>query len=163
MTLFHAYVLAILTALALSFVNMREGDNRLFMMTLVYGIVIVGFHAIFYDQFTKLGLNWYLYVAGAQWGIGFMASEIRCHAARIIRPLAYLAVFLNLGTWVMSAKYDHITYWYAMNIIQISQVAALLMASKVWGKLGTIIRVWRAPDPPHQQRTMIGERHESTG
>lgn len=132
MTLFDAYVSLLALAVTLSFYNLKKGDHRLTLMATLYMLIIVVFHDRYFDKFYELGMGWYLRVAGAQWLVAWLASDIGCRAAKIIKPLAITSVILNLGTWVMQARYPHLWYWYASNIIQSAQVASLLFASWAW-------------------------------
>lgn len=132
MTLFHAYLLLLAAAVVLSFYNLKKGDHRLTVMASVYAFIIVAFHDLYFDKFYELGLGWYVRVAAAQWLVAWVAADIGCRAAKIIKPLAIGAVVINLGTAAISARYPHIWYWYASNLIQGAQVASLVFASWAW-------------------------------
>lgn len=160
MSLFAVYCWVLAIAIVASFYNLRQGDGRLTIMALSYTAVIVLFHVFLYGQFHELGLRWYLYVGAAQWGIGFIASEIRCKSANLIRPLAYGAVLLNLGTWVVGAHYPHMLYWWAMNLIQGAQVASLFVANYAVLKLPRLVRAILTKQEHGQHR--MGEAHESS-
>lgn len=140
--LFKFYLGTMVIAVLLSMFNMRRGDIRLTSLAISYFLVISLFHLIF---MTWLGLGWrnqefYLLVAGAQSIVAYVAHQTGCRAARIIMPLALIAVVGNVETFLFNADYPHALYFDFMNFIQCTQIASLWFASAMFYPITT--RLW---------------------
>lgn len=155
---FLFYLAAMAIAVALSGFNLAAGDRRLPTLAVKYFAIIAGFHLVF---MTWLGLGWknpefYVLVAAAQGIIAHFASKIGCRAARIVMPLACIAVVLNLFTFLVDAEYPHAVYYWAMNGIQCAQIASIVFASSVWLRLAGTVHMSRRK--PTDMKRIIHER-----
>ena len=131
--IFYFYIAALLLAIGLSLFNFRRGDVRLTSLAVSYAVIIIGFHLIFMTWLhIQTKLEFYLFVAGAQSVIAYIANQVGCRAAKIMMPLALFAVFFNCLTLVLLADYPHYIYYYIMNFVQCSQISSLIFASSVW-------------------------------
>lgn len=144
--IFTFYLGAMSVAMLLSLSNFAAGDRRLPTLAVKYFFVISGFHILF---MTWLGLNWhnqefYILVAAAQGVIARFASKIGCRAARIVMPLALIAVAINLFRFVVDEDdLPHVVYYYTMNFVQCAQIASIIFASSVWLRLAEAAHISR--------------------
>ena len=143
--MFYAYIGLMGAAILLSLFNLRKGDIRLTGLAVSYSVVVIVFHLVFMSW---LGLQHHaifpLFVAGAQGIIAYAAYQVGCRAARIIKPLAYAAIFLNCIVYLESL-YPGTFYYYTMNLLQGTEIATLIFASSIWHGLATLtIQTWKA-------------------
>ncbi len=146
--IFYAYIGLMVIAVGLSMFNAYKGDRRLLALASKYSAIVIGFHLIF---MTWLNLQktpeFVILVAGAQGLIAYESHKIGCRAAKIITPIAGIAVLLNCITFIID--YPHAVYFYSMNLLQGSQVASLIFASAIWKMLGHgIIKILTRMKPP---------------
>lgn len=143
--IFYAYIGLMGAAVGLSLFNLP--DRRLLALASKYSAIVILFHLIF---MTCLNIQkmpeFVLLVAGAQGLIAWEAHKIGCRAAKIITPIAWLAVGLNIFTFAID--YPHVVYFYSMNILQGSQVASLIFASGIWRKAYGTIKTLTRTKPP---------------
>lgn len=146
--IFYAYLGLMGTAVLLSLFNLRKGDKRLTGLAFGYTLIVAGFHWIGMDlMHIHKDPEFPLFVAGAQGVIAFIAYETGCKAAKIIMPLAWLAVVINCLAW-LEGLYPSLFYFYGMNILQGSQVASLIFASSIWhGIANYLTRITRKITP----------------
>ena len=131
--IFYFYIAALILAVGLSLFNFRRGDIRLTSLAVSYAGIIIVFHLVFMTWLhTQNTLEFYLFVAGAQAVIAYIAHQVGCKAAKVIMPLAWFAVLFNCLTLVLLADYPHYIYYYIMNFVQCSQISSLIFASSVW-------------------------------
>lgn len=142
--IFYAYLGLMGAAILLSLFNVYKGDRRLLALASKYSAIVAGFHLVFMTWLHLGGKSEFvLLVAGAQALIAYESHKIGCRAAKIITPLAWIAVFLNCAIYTFD--YPHVVYYYSMNLIQGSQIASLIFASSVWHGIATLtIRTWKA-------------------
>lgn len=124
-------------AVGLSLFNLP--DRRLLALASKYSAIVILFHLVFMTWMKlQRAEEFPLLVAGAQALIAWEAHKIGCRAAKIIAPIAWLAVYLNALTFCFDF-YPNLIYFYGMNILQGAQVASLIFASSFWFKAyGTI-------------------------
>ncbi len=135
--IFYAYIGLMGMAVGLSLFNLP--DRRLLALASKYSAIVILFHLIFMSLLhLQKTPEFVLLVAGAQALIAWEAHKIGCRAAKIITPIAWLAVYLNCLTFAFDF-YPNLIYFYGMNILQGAQVASLIFASSAWMKsYGTI-------------------------
>lgn len=143
--IFYAYLGLMGTAIVLSLFNLP--DKRLLALASKYSAIVILFHLIFMTWLhLQKSAEFVLLVAGAQGLIAYESHKIGCRAAKIITPIAWFAVGLNVFTYAID--YPHVVYFYSMNILQGSQVASLIFASGVWRKVYGTIKTLTRTKPP---------------
>jgi len=133
--LFLSYMGLMGFAVLLSLFNAYKGDRRLLALASKYAAIVTLFHLIFMTWLhIQTEPEFPLLVAGAQGLIAYESHKIGCRAAKIITPLAWISVFLNIITFAI--PYPHAVYYYSQNLLQGSEVASLIFASSIWYLMG---------------------------